>query len=216
MDPKDRIEVFESYHSVATDIGRGNFSSLLLERIQDIRSRAPETRGLTFLEATVQEGLGNLDAAALKYKKALQEDPENNQARALGAKVLLRLGKLEEAEKALLEVLSREPEDYRSRNNLAGIYQMTGRRQAAIAEMQMITQTRPGYSAGWQNLGRLHSQMKDWVAAEVAFRKVVELDQSDGRAHLHLSQVLRALGRIAESEREREIAIRLDPGLSKQ
>jgi tetratricopeptide (TPR) repeat protein len=123
--------------------------------------------------------------------------------------------RLTEAEQELLIILKNHPGDYRSRNNLAGIYRSTGRIDEAIDQMEALVGQRPGYVTGWQNLGQLYLDVRDWKKAEEAFRKAVHLKNDNALAHFNLARVLRAVGRTAEAEQEMKMAISLDPRLAR-
>ena len=214
VDPKDRIDVFESYHGILNEIANRSLTSDIFGRIQAIRVRAPEVQGLLFLEAQACEALGRPQDAYGKYRSALEREPHNNIARANMASLLVRLGRVDEAEEEYRKVLANDPADYRSRNNLAGIYGMRGRLDSALRELKKAVATRPSYAAGWHNLGRLYILMRDWTGAEAALRKAVNLDAEDAGGYALLAQVLRAEGKAAEADRHMRIAIELDPGLA--
>jgi choline-sulfatase len=214
VDPKDRIDVFESYHRVLNEIADRSLASDTFERIQAIRRRAPEVHGLLILEAQACEALGRLQDAYVKYRDGLCLEPQNNVARANMASLLIRLGRVGEAEEEFKEVLANDPSDYRSRNNLAGIYGMKGNLETALGEVKKAVATKPSYAAGWHNLGRLYIQMRNWADAESALRRAVSLDREDARAHVLLAQVLKMEGKTAESERQMRIAVGLDPSLT--
>ena len=113
---------------------------------------------------------------------------------------------LNAARPELKEILRRYPSDYRSRNNLAGIYRMTGRSKLAVDEIQEITTTRPDYVPAWQNLGQLQAEMGNWSEAETAFLRVTQIDPRNPGGHLGLAYVLRPQGRLEEASREEQQA----------
>ncbi len=215
IDPKDRVEVFESYHAIVNEIAGRNYTDRIFDRIDTLRRQAPELRELVFLEAQAYEGSGRLREACAKFQQGLEKEPGNNVARAAMASLLIRLGRIDDAEKEFQRVLVSDPGDYRSRNNLAGIYSMKGKTDAAVGEMKKALATRPEYAAGWHNLGQLYIQMRNWAAADAALRKAVSLDAADARAHFLLAQVLRTEGKTAEADRQMRIALELDPSLKK-
>jgi len=214
VDPKDRIDVFESYHRILNEIASRNLAGDTFDRIQAIRGRAPEVHGLPFLEAQAFEALGRPQDACVKYRDGLDREPQNNIARANMASLLVRLGRVDEAEAEFKKVLANDPSDYRSRNNLAGIYGMKGNLEAALAEVKKAVATRPSYAAGWHNLGRLYILTRNWTEAEASLRKAVGLDGEDARAHTLLAQVLKTEGKTTEADRHMRIAIQLDPSLA--
>ncbi|MDA2930830.1 tetratricopeptide repeat protein, partial [Acidobacteria bacterium AH-259-O06] len=213
VDPKDRIDAFESYQQVSADI-HGDLAKNIFDQIEEIRKQVPEMRGLFFLEAMAHERLENLGEAYKGYGQALRKDPDNNLARANRASVMIRLGKRDQAEKELRVVLATDPNDYRSRNNLALLYRMKGRVQAAIAELEKVVESAPGYAAGWFNLGQFYAQVQKWEDAEFSYRKALNLDKKSALAHFNLAHVLTAMGKTVEAKRQMQIALELDPRLA--
>jgi len=216
VDPKDRINAFESYHEILNEIGSRNIQSTILDRLEALRKMAPEVQSLDFLEAQAFQALGRIPEAQRKYLQGLAIEPENNIARAGYANLLLRMGRMNEAEREFQRVVANDPQDYRSRNNLAGIYAAQGKTDAALAELRLTLTTRPSYAAGWQNLGQLHVRLQNWKEAETALRKAVNLDRNNATAHFLLAQVLNSLGRKSEAADHLAIALKLDPGLARR
>ncbi len=176
VDPKDRIAVFEGYHAILNELSAGRLTPGVFEKLQGLSAAAPEVRGISYLQAWAFELAGNPGAAREKYAVAVREQPDNVMARSRYATLLIKLRELKEAEKQLKEILRTAPSDYRSRNNLAGLYRMTGRRDQAIQEVREITRIRPNYATAWVNLGRLEAEAGNASAAEAAFAQAYLLD----------------------------------------
>jgi arylsulfatase A-like enzyme/Flp pilus assembly protein TadD len=216
IDPKDRINAFESYHEILNEIGSRSIQPAILDRLEALRKMAPEVGSLDFLEAQAFEALGRIPEAQRKYLQGLEIEPGNNIARAGYANLLLRMGRMNEAERDFQRVVANDPQDYRSRNNLAGIYAAQGKTDAALAELRLTLTTRPSYAAGWQNLGQLYVRLQNWKEAETALRKAVDLDRNNATTHFLLAQVLNSLGRKSEAAEHYAIALKLDPGLARR
>ncbi len=216
IDPKDRIIAFEQYYGILDELSAGRVSGGVFENLNKLEVSAPEMRGLTFLRAWAFELSGNLPEAQANYQLEIAKDPDNLMARARYARVLTQLHQLDAAEKELKEILKLAPSDYKSRNNLAGLYHMTGRNAEALEEVRKITRMRPGYSAAWQNLGNLQAEAGKFKEATEAFRTVIKLDPKNAVAHLLLSRALRAQGNNDEASREEERAYQLNPRLRRR
>ena len=216
VDPKDRIAVFDRYHAILNELSNGRLEPSVLQDLGKLQEAAPEVRGIAYLEAWAYELGGNLGAARERYQVAVKEQPENTMARARYATVLIKLREVGEAEQQLKEVLRRVPADYRSRNNLAGLYAMTGRREQALHELTEITRMRPDYAAAWQNLGRMQTEAGNWKEAEAAFLQAAQIDPRNPGARLGLAYALRAQGRLEEAAREEAQAYLLNPQLREQ
>ena len=214
IDPKDRIEAFEEYHGMLNSLSSGEIPSDALERIERLRTGAPEIKGLDFLEAWTLELSGRLEESLEAYGKAVAEDPENLLARGRYATLLMRQRNFADAERQLLDILRIAPGDYKSRNNLAGLYHVTGRDDQAMAELETIVRARPTYVSAWQNLGNLLLSKQQWSRSEAAFRQVISLDPKNAICHFQLSRALAGQGKEAEAHREKQIAVELDPRLA--
>lgn len=213
IDPKERIEAFERYHTILNRLAAGVADPGLPAELDLLQQSAPEILGLSFLRGWIHESLGQLPEAQRHYLAAVEKEPDNLLARSRYATLLLRVGRHEDAERQLLRIVAKAPDDYKTRNNLAGLYHLTGRNREAAQQLQMLVRLRPNYSAAWQNLGNLLLGGEDWTGAEAAFRKVVELSPGNAAGHFQLARALQAQGRDAEASQARERAFALDPRL---
>lgn len=206
IDPKKRIAAFERYHQALNQLAEGRASRQTLKTLDYLQKEAPEMRGTAFLRAWVHETLGETDKAIENFRIALSQDRQNHPARARYAQLLIRQGELAAAEEELSVILELAPDDYKSRNNLAGLYHLTGRSELAVKELIRITDERPSYSAAWQNLGRVQLDLHAFPAAERSFRRLIELKPGNAAAYILLSRSLRGQGRIEEAARETQRA----------
>jgi arylsulfatase A-like enzyme/Flp pilus assembly protein TadD len=211
VDPKDRIAVFEKYHEILNLLANDRPYPAIFQDLERLGAAAPELRGVAYLRAWALELAGKLEPARDSYRLALQEQPDNTMARARYASLLLDLHEVDEAEGQLKEVLKSAPTDYRTRNNLAGLYRATGRRELAVQEVRTVIEMRPDYATAWLNLGHLQAEAGRWNEAEEAFLRVVQMDPMNAAGHQGLGYVLRARGRPEEARHEEEEAERLDP-----
>jgi tetratricopeptide (TPR) repeat protein len=212
IDPKERIGAFEEYHAILNLLPEGTVTNQTLQRLDQLEIEAPEMRGVSFLRAWTCEILGDDETALSNYQVALQEDSTNPLARARYARLLARRGDLGRAEEQFEILLRLDPEDYKSRNNLAGLFHMTGRTAEAAAELEKVTSQRPSYPAAWQNLGRLYLAAGDYVRAENSCRRFIALTPANPAGHSLLSQALAGQGRQEEAAKEAAEARRLNSG----
>jgi len=176
VDPKDRIAAFDQYHAILNELSNGRLDPNVFDNLNKLAAAAPEVRGISYLQAWAFELAGRLEAAREKYQVALVDQPDNLMARSRYATLLIKVRELKEAEKQLKEILSRAPSDYKSKNNLAGLYRITGRRDEAIREVREITRMRPNYATAWLNLGRLEAEAGNPSAAQAAFAQAYLLN----------------------------------------
>jgi len=213
IDPKDRIRAFEAYHELLNLLARHMSNVSVLQRIEDLRTSAPEILGIDFLLGWAFEQLGRTSDAVAAYWKAVTVDPENRLARVNLANLLIREGDYASAERLLLRVLQQAPNDYKARHALAGLYHLTKRDDLAKRELEALVAARPNYAAAWQNLGNLLLAEGHWTRAEEAFRRVTELQPGNAGAYFQLARILAAQGRDQEASAARERALQLDPRL---
>jgi len=71
--------------------------------------------------------------------------------------------------------------------------------RGALAAARKATQWNPGLVEGWRELGDAELEAGDYRAAERAFRKVVEIDESYGLGYAKLAQVLLEQERTLEA-----------------
>jgi Flp pilus assembly protein TadD len=75
-----------------------------------------------------------------------------------------------------------------------------GQYDDAIAQFTAITSNNPDFANAYTNLGLLHIQKGDAVAADLAFRKALSLNDKDAVSYNHLGILLREQGKFAEAQ----------------
>ncbi|MGE3172328.1 MAG: tetratricopeptide repeat protein [Planctomycetota bacterium] len=83
--------------------------------------------------------------------------------------------------------------------------------QPVEREFLDLTERWPDRSDPWVALGILRAQTGRVPAAEQAFRRAIELDPGNGRAHLNMAQLLLQNGDVAGARRHLEEALRISP-----
>ncbi len=215
IDPKDRIAIFEQYNQVLAELQQGS-SREILDRIAQLRKQDPTFRSLSYLEALAWERAGDLTRAVGSYQRVLEQNPDNNLARANLANLHLRIGRRDLAKRELQQILARDPADYRSRNNLGLIYRSEGDLNASLNELRKVIETNAQYATGWLNLGSALAQMKQLAEAERAFRRAIEIDYENVMAHRYLARALHDQDRQDEARAEMQLAAELEARLRKK
>ena len=80
----------------------------------------------------------------------------------------------------------------------------------AIAEYRTAVDLAPSLIEARRALGKAAIEIKDWNLAASQFRGIIAWSPNDPEAHYQLGLVLKAIGKIDESERELKAARQLN------
>jgi predicted Zn-dependent protease len=141
-----------------------------------------------------------LAVARETYARAVQLDPEHEEARLGLAVALLEAKAFAEAAEHL-EYLSRcQPDNPRVQVDLARYRDGQGRRDEAIVLADAVLARWPRYARALALRGRLAVEAEDYAAAEPWLRQAVAADPGDTQARYDLVRCLRYRGRDAEAQ----------------
>ena len=87
-----------------------------------------------------------------------------------------------------------------------------GKTDAALADLQKITQEMPGNAAAQLQLGRLYLRKGDWQSAARALEQAVKLAPDVAEAHARLGTADQYIRKTPEALAEYKRAVELDPG----
>lgn len=138
--------------------------------------------------AKVYERQGRLSDAEASFKKAIALDQESLMIRDSYANFLYRQGRYDEAAKLWQSVISVAPDHFGALVNLGSALAQIGDNQAAITMYERAIAIRPTYMA-YSNLGTEYSNEKRFPEAVEAYKKALEIDDSDSLAWGNLAQV---------------------------
>ncbi|MGH9524898.1 MAG: tetratricopeptide repeat protein [Terriglobales bacterium] len=169
------------------------------------------------LAAQSAEKAGDMQTAAKEYEAAQQLDPNNADAAAGTANVLVAAGKLDEAEAAIrkyITVVQGEPD----KSNLAKAHVELGRvlmklhrRDEAIAEFEEAKKLGAGEAPAAQELAWMYLQDKQYDKAESAFRQLLQASPKDADLHAGLGEALIPQKKFGEAQQELLAAVQLKP-----
>jgi len=161
--------------------------------------------GLALLDSgKVEEGIAH-------FQKALELQPDKNQARNNLGIALMRQGRLGEARGQYEQVLALNPGDADAHSNLGAVLIKEGRVAEAEAHFAEALRLRPKYSEPHYNWGRALSAQGRWVEAQGHFEQALALKPGDADAHMDLGVALFKQGRLGEAQGHFEEAVRLKP-----
>jgi tetratricopeptide (TPR) repeat protein len=153
---------------------------------------------------------------AIKWlQKAVEFDPNNEDAWYYLGRAYYTKGSLPEARKTFQHLLELDPRDVRAENNLGLILETEGQPAAAIdAYRRSIAWQQQSLRPSEQpyvNLGSLLLEQGQTKDALPPLQKATELAPSNAYCHLKLGMVYRKLGRFSEAQQELEKTTQLEP-----
>jgi tetratricopeptide (TPR) repeat protein len=170
---------------------------LLLERQPD------NIEGLV-MRGWIRQGNADPDEARNDYRRALELDPDRDDARLSLAQLLLRDGS-REALTQFEYLITRLPDNLDVMVGLAEAYRVLGEPEKARGLLDAVLAKDPGNAKGLSELGALTFADGDVKKGEVLLRKAIEADPANLDAHylLYLCLVQQP-GREAEAAEQRE------------
>lgn len=103
------------------------------------------------------------------------------------------------------------PSHYRAHHKLGRSLARANRLEEAIVHLEMAVRLAPGERQLRSSLGEAYLRSGDFVAAEAAFRRVLEPPFEDANTRVNLARSLAGQGRIQEARAELEEVLRMDP-----
>ncbi len=90
-------------------------------------------------------------------------------------------------------------------------YERSGNFRLAVNEYLAALKYVPDYSVPYHGLGLIYAKMHEYDSAEQMFRKVIEIEPFNARAHFNLGTVYTAQNRYDEAVHEYEAALEIEP-----
>lgn len=167
--------------------------------------------------AEVYTALGNLYRqsgqyvdAERQFRTALAINPTFEDANyGLGA-ALEDQGRLEEAEQTLLRSIELEPGYYATYLGVGNFLHEQARYAEAVPYYEKVTELAPDHADGFINLGSALHWLGDWDAAEVAWRRSLELE-ANATGYENLGTLYYYQHRFAEAAEAHKEAVELAP-----
>lgn len=157
-------------------------------------------------------GNGDVAAAAVIYRKALEVDPENPRTHQNLGVALSQAGAFGEAVASLRRSLMLAPRQPLAQVNLGIALASQGDKEGAIAAYREALRLNEHEPLAWFNLGNAHFELGRQGEAESAYAKAVEADPSLPVAHFYLARTLANRGELERARREVEAGLEFAPG----
>ncbi|MCG8425492.1 MAG: tetratricopeptide repeat protein [Proteobacteria bacterium] len=146
-----------------------------------------------FVMGCEAEDSGDLAAAEVAYRRALELQPSLAAAHTNLGNVIYRQGDARGARAAYERALEYEPNQPEARYNLGNVLEDMGEIELAIAEMRRVCWTHPDFADAHYNLGLMLSRVNGIAQARKHLERYIELDQ-DSQWSEHARSFLASLG----------------------
>lgn len=143
---------------------------------------------------------GQLEAAAMLYKRIMYADPENKDALFGLASVYQRTGQLPQARAMYSKLLSLDPENWPAMNNFL-VLAAEEAPDHAIEEFKRLAQTNPEFAPIPAQIGMIYYKQKKYDDAANYLIKAIQLDPSNLSYRYNLAVIYDHLGRAREAAR---------------
>lgn len=175
-DPKDKIEELESIleASDAFRAGKTEQGKQLLQRVQE---KDPNLYVIPFMLG--EEALDRKDwvEATAQLEKALQLNPEFDQAMTAVARGLHEQGQDADAEKWVKKAIERNSRNFRAWYELGWI-QAAHRPDEALQALRKALEIQPNFALAFREMGMIELQARDYAKAAEHLQKAVDLGLS--------------------------------------
>jgi predicted Zn-dependent protease len=163
----------------------------------------PDNARALFLRGQARERLTKYDAVD-DYRRALELDPENDQARLRLAEALFTFGRTEPAAREFAALHRRQPANAAARLGLARCCYETGQLGRAGEMLDGLLAEDPEHLGALRERGRLALELGQGAEAEGWLRRALARDASDRDASHLLFQALRQQGKDDEAREQQE------------
>jgi tetratricopeptide (TPR) repeat protein len=160
-------------------------------------------------EAAALHRAGRVEEARALLEARIAEVPDDIEAHLAYVHLRGAAGEREAVRQEYERLVLKDPSNPAVR--LARVV-LLGRSQLKSKGFDDLLAENPGFARAWEEYGRSLLEGFQFLAAEEALRRAVELDPERAMARLYLGLVHRARARAGEEEAEMREAHRLDPG----
>lgn len=167
--------------------------------LQSALQSNPDLIMARYLMGTIHRDKGEYAAAAEQYKRVTELDPYVYSNHYHLALMYHLLNRLQDASISYLAAIKLNPEDFKSNMNLGLVYTGLGRADLGLAYAQKAVDAEPRSAEAAGNLGVVLDTMGDYPAAELAYRRALELDGSRVETMINMAGCLVSQKRYKEA-----------------
>ncbi len=146
-----------------------------VDRLKQAVDLAPQRADLLGEYGTALQQRGDFDLAEATFHKSLNLNPKSPEILTAMGALRVERRKFSEAIDPLLRAVQLRGDFAMAQFNLALAYSGLGQVDRAIANYQLVLERNPNFALGWEGLGRLLLDQKQYAGAAVALSRMVAL-----------------------------------------
>ena len=154
---------------------------------------------------------GQLQEAAISYRRALAVQPQLAPAHQSLGEILLELDRLDEAAVSFRRALQIRPDFADAHQGLGKVLLRLGECDAALPSCRRALELRPDFAQAHNTLGNALLRLARPEEAFASFRRALLLDPNFAAAHANLGNALRTGGRLDDAVAAYRRALLIDP-----
>ena len=178
---------------------------------RDLLAVAPGEASAHERLAVLLDGAGRKAEGAAHLKLLAEQQPQEVKPWKRYARAVDEAGDAEAAVLAWRKVLGADPEDPHADDELARLLQGLGRPAEAARHLGVAAEREPQNLRRWRRLAAVLQEAKDPDGETEVWRRLVEIDGSDGQARERLAQLLEAKGDLAGAAVQARALAEADP-----
>jgi len=150
--------------------------------LQKAAELLPEEPVVHYNLGNALQDLGELDKAAVNYRRALGIKADFAEAHYNLGNVLRDLGQFDDAVASYRRALELKPDYATACNNLGNVLKEQGQLDAAVASFRRALELRPDYATAHNNLGNVLQELGQLDEAVASYRRALEIKPDYGDA----------------------------------
>ena len=176
---------------------------------ETLKLRADDAKALYGLGRT-EMALADYEGAQVTFRRYCHLHPADASGHYALGTILAALQQSEEARSQFEKSIELQPAQTESYFQIGRIDLEGGNFAAAEAQFSRVLKRDSHHAGALAGMGRLHFLQKDYAQAVDFFQRAIAADASLREAHYYLGMTYARLGRTDDSEKEQEIATRLE------
>ncbi|MCL2640053.1 MAG: tetratricopeptide repeat protein [Phycisphaerales bacterium] len=128
------------------------------------------------------------------------------------AVALCNAGRFAEAEAVCRRVVEVEPRNFAAVHQLAIAVGRQNRFEECLRWLNRVIELAPNSVNAWRDIGIVHCNTRNFVAAKAAYQRTVQLDPRHAPSITQLARICTSLGQLDEAVRVCDQALAVDPG----
>ncbi len=199
-DPKDKIALFGRIGE-ARALAKGERYEEAVRKMEAVIAEDPGVIDAHITLGGWQRQLKRMADAIAAYRRALEVQPDNEQALAALAEIYRAQGRADAAIEGYRTVLRLDPRSPQIWYQLATLYLDLGRTKESEQTFEQALKHNPKMGAAYNSLAALAFGRKDMAEAERLVRRGLELEEDLRSSRFNLARILEGRGDLAGAEK---------------